>query len=186
MVVPSARWKRVRTSAGALVGLAMASRVSKNAPVAPSARYVITKPRGCVPSCSSWRLVLPSPSGSSPGPEPATTERIEPVPRLELVAQAVAVGVTRRLERRHAETFAVPCCWPGTGSSTPAVTVGGCWRSADPGVIATIFATICIVAVAPGASCAKRDGAVAAGAAADAAEVRGCRRRTPGRPAGCR
>ena len=42
--------------------------MSKNVPVAPSARYVITKPRGCDPSVSSWKLVRPSPSGSPPAP----------------------------------------------------------------------------------------------------------------------
>ena len=36
--VPSCRWKRVSTFAGVPVGFAIASRVSKNVPVAPSAR----------------------------------------------------------------------------------------------------------------------------------------------------
>ena len=68
MVVPSVFRNRVSTSAGNADGFAIARRVSKNTLVAPSARKVITKPRGCVSSANSCALVLPSPSGSPLAP----------------------------------------------------------------------------------------------------------------------
>ena len=94
--MPSVFWNRVSTSAGSADGFAIASRVSKNAPVAPSARKVITKPRGCVSSAYSCALVLPSPSGSPAAPLAGSLlSGFSPYLLLPPVRQAVAVGIAR-------------------------------------------------------------------------------------------
>ena len=63
-VPPPGRWNCSSTIDLVVFGLNSASRRSKNALAAPSARYRVKKPFGCVGLLHSSRFVTPSPSGS--------------------------------------------------------------------------------------------------------------------------
>ena len=78
--LPSLFRRRSQTCASAASGFTMARRVSKNVPVAPSAKYRLNAslPRGCVPATYSSALLAPSPSGSPElpsGPVPTSGRR---------------------------------------------------------------------------------------------------------------